>query len=601
MSYTHYILFLFFLGLGTPQLKAQQGAKDSLWYCINHCDGKDKMEALIRYTSPASGAYKENIALLDSVLKLKKGLFAEDSNRLRLFTQLSANYYRDNRFAESVTLNRKLRQLAEQAPDTAQLIKANNNLNILYYRLSKPDSSLYFLNANYELLRSSQDTFMVAANLNGLGLYYQNRREYIKAERYFRDLLQLSLQNHSTLRNRILGLAYGNLGSLYVDKEILDSAEYYLNKKLELAPGDIGTINELGSLYKLKGQYNKALDYYQQVYEAGKAQDNIYYWTGAANYRAAVYNLISSPEKALQYALEAEEGAREMERSDWLEVSLEEQLAAQKQLGNFSAALDLSERIRVLNDSVNALEVQERMAELETTYQLKEKSTELELSEARNEVQQLQLSRERWKSRLAIAIVILVLCVVAMVLIYNQRLRRARKELAEANAIKDRFFAIVAHDMLGGVSAFAGIGPMLEEMAAEGDLQGIKDISGELEDESLRVRKMLENLLQWAFLQLDRVNMKAEKLELATLVAERLEELARAISTKKIKVRIKLRELFVMADAGAVAFILRNLLSNAVKFSQPGGEIYISSTLEKDQVAISVADQGVGYQHGGYA
>ncbi len=51
----------------------------------------------------------------------------------------------------------------------------------------------------------------------------------------------------------------------------------------------------------------------------------------------------------------------------------------------------------------------------------------------------------------------------------------------------------------------------------------------------------------------------------------------------------------VRADLREIKQIMLNLLSNAVKFTQPGGCITVSATVDKEgRPAISVADTGIG-------
>jgi signal transduction histidine kinase len=50
----------------------------------------------------------------------------------------------------------------------------------------------------------------------------------------------------------------------------------------------------------------------------------------------------------------------------------------------------------------------------------------------------------------------------------------------------------------------------------------------------------------------------------------------------------------VDADPHRIEQVLRNLLDNAVKYSPQGGLVVIRGTMHKDEIVVSVADQGMG-------
>jgi signal transduction histidine kinase len=53
-------------------------------------------------------------------------------------------------------------------------------------------------------------------------------------------------------------------------------------------------------------------------------------------------------------------------------------------------------------------------------------------------------------------------------------------------------------------------------------------------------------------------------------------------------------DLKICADESQLRFVLRNLTANALKFTKPEGTVRIVTTLEKEEVIISVVDNGVG-------
>ncbi len=52
--------------------------------------------------------------------------------------------------------------------------------------------------------------------------------------------------------------------------------------------------------------------------------------------------------------------------------------------------------------------------------------------------------------------------------------------------------------------------------------------------------------------------------------------------------------LSVFADPDMLKTVLRNLLSNAIKFTKPGGVIEIAATTSRENITITVSDNGTG-------
>src|SRR5690606_26970434 len=50
----------------------------------------------------------------------------------------------------------------------------------------------------------------------------------------------------------------------------------------------------------------------------------------------------------------------------------------------------------------------------------------------------------------------------------------------------------------------------------------------------------------------------------------------------------------VQADPIRLAQIVTNLLTNAARYTEPGGDIRLSATMEGDQAVVEVRDNGIG-------
>ncbi|MEI6898654.1 MAG: hybrid sensor histidine kinase/response regulator, partial [Bacteroidota bacterium] len=159
-------------------------------------------------------------------------------------------------------------------------------------------------------------------------------------------------------------------------------------------------------------------------------------------------------------------------------------------------------------------------------------------------------------------------------------LKESEKRLQEANAAKDKFFSIIAHDLRNPFNAVIGFSEILKDNLSELTDQEINEYIGFIYDSGVNAFALLSNLLDWARTQTDQMNFKPEKINLTPLVASTLKILSGEAMKKNIAITMALpEEVMVMADTNMIATVCRNLISNAIKFTHPGGAVSISSTV----------------------
>jgi len=176
----------------------------------------------------------------------------------------------------------------------------------------------------------------------------------------------------------------------------------------------------------------------------------------------------------------------------------------------------------------------------------------------------------------------------------TQELAQKNRLLAEVNVTKDKFFAIVAHDLLGPVDAIARLLEALNEPDTSMEPEEIMEIHRELALSSRQVFHLLESLLHWAQAQRGEIVYQPEPNNLDALMSEALALMEARASAKQIRMAYEPKGYWALCDSNMVHTIVRNLLSNAIKFSHPGGLVELSTTLNGDFVEVSVRDRGLG-------
>lgn len=510
-----------------------------------------------------------------------------DSLQARFYFKLCDSYSATARFGDGVKV---ARQLVKVTKNERVKTRAYARLASLYNGLGIGDSALYFLNQNYEILKGGTDTAMMIPTLFSLGNYHAGASNYEKAIQYYRKARKLALASNE----QSILMSDNNMAYAYYSDGNLDSAEQCVQRVLMKQPQFLGGLNQMALILEGQGKLAESIDYLERAYSVSKDQANDYFTAGVCNNLADASRIQGKYDQALKFAKEGKDLSEKVQSVEWLEKNLMVQKGIYEAMGNYKQALGIREELSAFRDSVEGAEVKERIAELEVAYDLKEKSAELELQESRNELQKVELDKQKFTNRISIVLVAVFLVVAAVFFVYNRKLNKAQKELAEANAIKDRFFAIVAHEMLGSVSAFSGIGPMMAEMTERGKYDEVKAISQDLEDEAVNLKKMLDNLLQWAFVQLDRIKIKPERIKLKEVTDQVVGELGRRMEIKEINVKQNFEQESILFDRDSLVFVLRNLISNAIKFSYRGGEVRVTSSFNNGVVLLKVADDGLG-------
>lgn len=180
-------------------------------------------------------------------------------------------------------------------------------------------------------------------------------------------------------------------------------------------------------------------------------------------------------------------------------------------------------------------------------------------------------------------------------------LRTSEQKLREANQTKDKFFSVLAHDLRGPVANLMQFAKLMDENYEELSGKEVKEYINYITRLSSQTYNLLENLLTWSRIQLDRVDLTPGEIPLNGLIKSVLKIMEDGISRKKLDVNFHVNgDIFVFANCEAIELVLRNLLSNAIKFTPMGGVITISTAIPMEiktkerYVNVFIEDTGVG-------
>ncbi|TNC82479.1 MAG: histidine kinase [Oleiphilus sp.] len=174
-------------------------------------------------------------------------------------------------------------------------------------------------------------------------------------------------------------------------------------------------------------------------------------------------------------------------------------------------------------------------------------------------------------------------------------LRLQYRRLKRMNEEREKFYAILAHDLRSPFTGILGFSRILKESAPSLGPDKIVELSDQILNSSLTLFQLLDEILQWSQNRLGVMDCEIETHNLSELLKSSMELLDEALNLKSIRLHDSLHPaLDVKVDATLTKTVFRNVLANAIKYSPKGSEITIRSRQQYGAVIVRIEDSGPG-------
>ncbi|MGB0506831.1 MAG: ATP-binding protein [Pikeienuella sp.] len=177
-----------------------------------------------------------------------------------------------------------------------------------------------------------------------------------------------------------------------------------------------------------------------------------------------------------------------------------------------------------------------------------------------------------------------------------QQLRSANQKLTALSAQKDTFLSQVSHELRTPMTSIRSFAEILRD-GADLPPEQAKRYSSIIHDESIRLTRLLDDILDLSFLENGRIKLDMAEVRLSAVLDRALSatELLRSERDALIKRDALADTITLNTDFDRLAQVFINLISNAIRHGgtdQPN--ITIRCTATDDAVHIDVADNGPG-------
>lgn len=168
-------------------------------------------------------------------------------------------------------------------------------------------------------------------------------------------------------------------------------------------------------------------------------------------------------------------------------------------------------------------------------------------------------------------------------------------EVRRAEVVRRDFIANVSHELRTPITTLKALVETLEDGAiSEPELA--TDFLSKMHSEVDGIAQMVGELLELSRIESGQSPLHLAPLEVEPLVnnaVERLQPQAERVGLQ-ISAELPPGSPNVQADGQRIQQVLANLIHNATKFTPSGGRITVGARMEEEQVAIWVADTGIG-------
>ncbi|GHN00863.1 histidine kinase [Cytophagales bacterium WSM2-2] len=611
MPYKSLILFFLLVG-GAYVTVAQKNVIDSLEGRL-HSEKNDSVR--IRVLIKLSKEYQYTDLKKSYDYAEKAARLAEDKNSLRgkvaaylnlaTFTSISGD------FSSSAKYNDLALNLSFQLKDTSRMSSAYNNLGLNYSSFGKYDEAYFYFTQSYQLFSLKKDSAGLAVALHNISTVFKELGQYERALDYLK-LTQKISDAISDYEGRPYN--YNEIGDIYRRRGLYDSAlnalKYSLaaTRKLKLRINDLEPeiLINIAKTYYDKKDNAKSLAYYDSTYQLFQKTENEY---GLAQVNLGRAKVLMA-EKQYNEALKLMEGSASVahQTNSWtLEISCFESLAAlHEQRGDYKSSLNYYKQFKQLEDSLFSQGMQAKLLQDQIRFETASKEDQIKSLTKLEELRAEELKKQGLVRN--ILVVTMALTVILLFNVYRSGQRRIRinkllmehqdevkrrsKELEQLNEVKDKFFSIISHDLRSPMNALSGILDLMDNDKIRPE--EFSKLNKELRKQFDHTKTLINNLLDWALLQMDKLKIQSEKLDLQKLVDENLKLLG-ALHMKEINTKNNVPQgTIALGDLNMLNLVMRNLILNGFKFTENGGTVEVGAREEGNEIVVSVRDTGIG-------
>jgi len=166
----------------------------------------------------------------------------------------------------------------------------------------------------------------------------------------------------------------------------------------------------------------------------------------------------------------------------------------------------------------------------------------------------------------------------------------------EAERLKSEFISTISHELRTPLTSIEGFVSIILGGKSGEVPKKQEEFLKIVQAQSKHLERLIKNLLDFSRFTSGKMEIEKKPMSLNDVMDEILSVMSAQLLEKKFKVELDIEKNLpkISGDSEKLGMVFSNILGNAIKFGSGEGRIKISAKLEKDNILVSITDNGIG-------
>jgi len=523
------------------------------------------------------------------------------------------HYEQGNHVAAKENFTQSL-DVSKALKDTSLMARVSNGLGLVHWRLSEDIEALHNFQRAYDWAQISKNSHIYTSAVGNIGLINCDLGRLEEGIKYFEQSVALFQENNNKHGEAISTM---NIAWSYQRMEKYDLALELYQKTIDMITVDENPLLiaqiyvNITILLGAQDKSDEALLFSDKAIAICNKFGFSDMMLSALGVKTEALTGVGRNMEAVAIAKEGIEQAKLVGLENLLPDFYEEIAKAYKAEGNANEAFDWLQKYASMKDSLFEKNSQKEIAQLEISFQSKQKDIENDLLKKEKESQGLVI-QQRTRIAMGVGLTMVLLGIIAFQLYIARRktkrmnskledkvmsrtkeLEEMNKRLLLSNDELQRFAFIASHDLKEPLRNIGGFITLIKRRIEQKHYESLDEYIQFVEKSNLQMVELVETILEYSkvdFMSTETnqyTDVQKEILKVCELLAE---------SFSRRNVQLFVDDIpNVQCNPSVIKTVLKNLIENALKYNKSESPVIrISSNNEGGRFNLIVSDNGIG-------